>query len=285
MIYEIKKGNVKISADTFGAELHSVQLNGLEYLWQCGDAWKRYAPILFPFVCSPKDRTYTAKGKTYKMKANHGFARDLEFKFDSQTDDSMSFVLCDSEETLAQYPYNFKLTVKYTALEDGVKIENIVNNTGSDDMYFYLGGHPAFNCPLTADETFDDYYVEYEKNEHITQNIGGETKVLVEDGNVIDISRKLFDNDAIILGEPKSKAISLKSKKSDHSVTVEYPQSECIAVWSPTADNRASFVCLEPWTSVPTDFDNDYENLEEKPHAVKLEAGKEFTYSYTIRVK
>lgn len=285
MIYEIKKGNVKISADTFGAELHSVQLNGTEYLWQCGDAWKRYAPILFPFVSSPKDRTYKAKGKTYKMKANHGFARDMEFSFDSKTEDSISFVLCDNEETLAQYPYRFKLTVKYTALENGVKVENIVNNTGSDDMYFYLGGHPAFNCPITENESFDDYYVEYEKNEHITQNIGGETKVLVDDENIIDISRKLFDNDAIILDEPNSKAVSLKSKKSNHSVTVEYPQSHCIAVWSPTSDDRASFVCLEPWTSVPVDLDNDYENIEEKPHAVKLEAGSEFGYSYTIKVK
>lgn len=53
MLYEIKNDKLSISADTFGAELHSIKLDGKEYLWQCGDAWKRYAPILFPFICSP----------------------------------------------------------------------------------------------------------------------------------------------------------------------------------------------------------------------------------------
>lgn len=74
MLYEIKNDKLSISADTFGAELHSIKLDGKEYLWQCGDAWKRYAPILFPFICSPKDRTYKAGGQEYHMAANHGFA-------------------------------------------------------------------------------------------------------------------------------------------------------------------------------------------------------------------
>lgn len=47
MLYEIKNDKLSITADTFGAELHSIKLDGKEYLWQCGDAWKRYAPILF----------------------------------------------------------------------------------------------------------------------------------------------------------------------------------------------------------------------------------------------
>lgn len=69
MLYEIKNDKLSITADTFGAELHSIKLNGKEYLWQCGDAWKRYAPILFPFICSPKDRTYKAGGQEYHMAA------------------------------------------------------------------------------------------------------------------------------------------------------------------------------------------------------------------------
>lgn len=43
MLYEIKNDKLSVSADTFGAELHSIKLDGKEYLWQCGDAWKRYA--------------------------------------------------------------------------------------------------------------------------------------------------------------------------------------------------------------------------------------------------
>ncbi len=282
MLYTIKNGKTEFSADTFGAELHSIKFEGREYLWQCGDAWKRYAPVLFPFVCSPEGRVYRADGKDYKMKANHGFARDMEFAFAGCNDDSVSFVLRDSEETLAQYPYSFELTVRYTAAESGVRVENTVRNTGDRAMYFYLGGHPAFNCPIDEGESFEDYDIVYEKPEHIVDPAGN---VLAENGDTLAVTRKLFDNDAIMIDKPASKAVTLKSRRSDRAVTVKFPQSECIAVWSPTGDDRASFVCLEPWTSVPVYADDEYPDIENKPHAVKLAAGEEYTYGYEIEVR
>lgn len=284
MLYELRKGSVSISADSFGAELHSLQLNGMEYLWQCGDAWKRYAPILFPFICSTPDRSYTANGRTYKMNANHGFARDMEFELLAQDETSVTFQLTSDAGTLAQYPYSFCFKVRYTLLDDGVKVEHFVQNTGDTPMYFYIGGHPAFNCPLTEGEQFTDYYVEYEKNEHITRCIDGRAVTLVEDGNVIPVTRELFDYDAIILPEPNSRKISLKSTKSGHSVTVEFPESDCIAVWSPEKNDAAAFVCLEPWTSVPVYYD-EAEALEEKAHAIRLAPQKEYGYAYSIHVK
>lgn len=284
MLYTARSGELEFSADTFGAELHSVKFQGREYLWQCGDAWKRYAPILFPFVCSPEGRTYKAGGKTYKMKANHGFARDCEFELSSQSGSSVEFVLRENEETLAQYPYRFTLTVRYTAEGNSVKVENIVKNTNENTMYFYLGGHPAFNCPLEEGECFDDYYIQYEKNEKISRIIDGEKSVLIDGSDILPVTRSLFDYDAIILDKPNSKAVSLRSEKSEHSVTVRFPLSDCIAVWSPTADDRAEFVCLEPWTSVPVYADDEFEDIERKPHAIALDAGKEYYYSYSIEL-
>lgn len=284
MLYTIKNDILELSADTFGAELHSLRLGGKEYLWQCGDAWKRYAPILFPFICSPKDRCYTARGKQYRMKANHGFARDMEFALTSQTDSSLSFTLTENAESLAQYPYKFALDVKYTISGSCVTAENTVTNTGDDDMYFYLGAHPAFNCPLEDGTSFDDYYAEFDENEHITQQIGGKQVTLVENGRTLAITRSLFDNDSIPIEYPNSKAISLKSKKSAHYVRLEYPDSDCITVWSPTADDNAAFVCLEPWASVPTFYDDDFEAIEDKPHAIKLSAGETYTYHYNIKL-
>jgi galactose mutarotase-like enzyme len=284
MLYTIKNDKLEISADTFGAELHSLRLDGKEYLWQCGDAWKRYAPILFPFICSPKNRCYTARGKQYRMNANHGFARDMQFTFKSQTDDSLSFVLTENSESLAQYPYKFALEVKYTINDNCVKVENFVTNTGDDDMYFYLGAHPAFNCPMCDSESFDDYYVEFDQNEHITQTINGKKVTLVGNGTTLDMTRSLFDNDSIPLEFPNSKAISLKSKKGERYVRLEYPVSDCITVWSPTGDDNAKFVCLEPWTSVPTFFDDDFDAIEDKPHAIRLPQGETYTYSYNIKL-
>lgn len=144
MLYEIKNDKLSVSADTFGAELHSIKLDSKEYLWQCGDAWKRYAPILFPFICSPKDRTYKAGGQEYHMAANHGFARDSEFAFSGSTKNSLSFLLKDNDVTLAQYPYHFELEVTYSIKGSKVTVTNTVKNTDEKAMYFYLGGHPCF---------------------------------------------------------------------------------------------------------------------------------------------
>lgn len=283
MIYELRNEFISIKVDSFGAEMHSLQRNNLEYIWQCGDAWKRYAPILFPFIGSPKEHKYMVDDKEYIMNANHGFARDMEFEMVKCTSDEVTFVLYSNEVTLKQYPFYFALEIKYHLIENGVEVIHNLKNKGDKPMYFYLGGHPAFNCPIDSESTFNDYEVVYEKTENLKYQ--NESKVEnVINGKRMALSRALFDNDAIILGEPNSKSVSLCSDKSIHSVTVEFPNSNAIAVWSPTGDNNAAFVCLEPWTSLPIDYDNDEEELSKKRHATRLEKGKEFNYYYKILV-
>ena len=283
MLYVINNRSISLQTDTLGAEIHSLKKNYLEYLWQCGDAWKRYAPILFPFTSSPKDRKYLVNGKEYSMKANHGFARDMEFELVQQSNDELVFELKSNEETKVQYPFDFVLQVSYKLLENGVEIRHTVLNIGETSMFFYLGGHPAFNCPIDKG-SFTDYEVVYEKAENLKHQNGNLIEN-VSDSRIVSLSRALFDNDAIILDHPNSKAITLRSNMSEHSVTVEFPDSDAIAIWSPTGDDRAAFVCLEPWTSVPVDFDNDEEELKKKKHAIKLEAGKEYHYCYRILVE
>lgn len=285
MIYNLNNDVLSISADTFGAELHSIKMDDVEYLWQCGDSWKRYAPILFPFICSPTRKKYTARGKEYTMPANHGFARDSEFEFLSKDDNSIAFILKSSEKTLEVYPYEFEFVVKYTLENNRVVVSHFVKNTGDDPMYFYVGGHPAFNCPLEADLDFDDYYVEYEKNETIVQPLpDNKSRVIIDGENKYNLTRELFDFDVIMKDKPVSKTVALKSDKSKHSVTVEFPESECIAVWSPTGDNNAKFVCLEPWTTVPTYADDDTMAIEEKSHAIKLDSNNTYEYKYSIKI-
>lgn len=285
MLYTLKNNCISIEADTFGAELHSIKKGDIEYLWQSGDSWKRYAPILFPFICSPTGKKYSARGKEYTMPSNHGFARDSEFEFLEIKDNSVSFILKSNENTLKVYPYEFEFVVTYTLKDNKVIVTNSVKNTGNDDMYFYVGGHPAFNCPIEKNLDFTDYYIEYEKNETIIQPLPNEkSRVIIDNDNKYPLSRELFDYDVIMKDKPESESICLKSDKSVHSVTVEFPQSDCIAVWSPTGDNNAAFVCLEPWTSVPTYADDNEFELEKKSHAIKLSSGKTYDYQYAIKI-
>lgn len=278
IIMEITKqlGNISFSADENGAELHSVKYCGEEYLWQCGDAWKRYAPVLFPFICSPAGKKYFADGKEYTMPANHGFARDSVFALDSETDTSVTYRLESSPETKKCYPYDFCLYVTYSIENGMVVASNKVVNTGDRDMYFYLGGHPAFICDIEAGESV----VEYEKNETIIQPVGDSERVVLDGERILKLDRQQFANDVIMKDKPESKWVMLKKADGGY-VKLHFPESECIAVWTALSSD-AQFICLEPWTSVPVYADDEYKNIEEKPHAVKLAAGGEFVYSYSI---
>lgn len=286
MLYTIKSDKITASADTFGAELHSIKMGETEYLWQCGDAWKRYAPILFPFVCNTSTKKYKAGGVEYTMPTNHGFARDSEFTFVKSGKNFVEFCLESSEKTLEVYPFEFKLTVRYTVKGNVLEVENTVENTGDKSMYFYLGSHPAFNCPLDENTSFDDYKIVYEKPETIVQPLpDGSERTIIDGEKSYNVTRELFDFDVILKDNPKSKSISLCSDKTDKKVTVKFPDSDCIAVWTPAKNDDAAFICLEAWTSVPVYFDDAEENIELKPHAIKLAVGSVYKYGYEIVVE
>ena len=73
-----------------------------------------------------------------------------------------------NEELLAQYPYNFKLSISYTLSGKSIIITYKVENRSDEVMPFFLGAHPGFNCPLTEDTAYEDYYVEFDHKENCT---------------------------------------------------------------------------------------------------------------------
>ncbi len=83
---------LRISIAEKGAELQSLyrkDLN-LEYLWSGDPAyWGKFSPVLFPIVGGLKDNTYFYKGQAYQL-GRHGFARDMEFSVQSQSNKQLS---------------------------------------------------------------------------------------------------------------------------------------------------------------------------------------------------
>ena len=109
---------LKVAVCDHGAELFSIydKKNEREVLWQADPKyWGRHAPVLFPFVGKCLGGYYTHKGVQYKI-GQHGFARDMEFEFAGQTENSMTYILKWTEETFEKYPFKFEL--KITAYEE-----------------------------------------------------------------------------------------------------------------------------------------------------------------------
>ena len=168
MKFILENGNIKISASTLGGELNSLisKKDNTEYLWN-GDEkyWKYHSPILFPIVGKVLNNKYRAEGNEYEL-PQHGLARTREFTMIEKDDSHIVFELLWSEDTLKIYPYKFSLRLTYELLENGIKVGYTVKNLDDKEIYFSIGGHPAFMCPLFKDEKFEDYYFEFNKKEN-----------------------------------------------------------------------------------------------------------------------
>jgi galactose mutarotase-like enzyme len=147
---------IKITVSDKGAELTSLvrKKDNAEFIWQADPKyWGRHAPILFPIVGRVKNNKYRIEYKEYSL-SQHGFARDMNFKKVEKNSDNILFKLNWNQETLKVYPYKFELYVKYEIKDNRVDISYEVKNLDDRDIYFSIGAHPGFNCPMENDNEF-----------------------------------------------------------------------------------------------------------------------------------
>ena len=287
MIYTLENEHLKISLSNHGGELHSIKgkKDNTEFLWSGDEAyWKYHAPILFPIVGKVFNGKYTVDGKTYEL-PQHGLARVRDFEMIEQTKNSISFELKYSEDTLKVYPFKFSLIIKYTLNDINLSIDYIVKNLDNKEMYFSIGAHPAFMCPIENDK-FDDYYFEFNENENasIMKLVGPgyfskEEKPYLKDENIINLSTDLFKNDALVFKNLKSNKISLKSKTHKKHLEFDFGEFPYLGLW--TKATGAPFVCIEPWFG-HADFDEFNGEFKDKAAIQSLMPNKEFQCNYNI---
>ena len=291
MLYTLENEKVKITISKQGAELHNItsKVDGTEYLWNRNKRyWSYSAPVLFPIVGKVKNGTYKVDGKEYNL-PQHGLARLKEFEMIKKTDNKIMFELVASEETLNVYPYKFSLKISYTLIENGVITEYIVENTDNKMIYFSIGAHPAFMCPMVAGEIINDYYFEFNKKENcdiIPINEDGyikrERKQYLVDNNIIPLNFDVFKGDALVFDSLKSNKISLKSVNHDKVLTMDFTGFPYMGLW--TKATGAPFVCIEPWYG-HADFEDFNGELKDKAGIEKLEVGQKFNSAYTLTIK
>ena len=114
--FTIENEYLKVTVTTWGAQVKSVirKCNNVEHIWQADKAvWGYHAPILFPHCGKLVEGKLEAKGQVYES-SQHGFARTMEHEFVDQTEDTIVLELCACPETLARFPYEFRLVSTFT---------------------------------------------------------------------------------------------------------------------------------------------------------------------------
>lgn len=280
MIHTISNSRLSVLIDSLGAQLRSVRsTGGTEYLWQ-GDGryWPDSSPLLFPYIARLYDGAYTYMGRRYGM-GIHGFASHSEFSVESSGPDRLCLALCENEATLNQYPFPFRLSVCYSLDASRLRVRYRVENRGCEIMPFAIGGHPGINVPLWPGTEFEDYFLEFAEvcaplRIGFTDKLflsGEDSPYQLEDGRILRLRHSLFDEDAIVL-KNTAKHVSLRCTETDRSITMDFHDFAYFGLWhAPGTD--APYVCLEPWTSLPS-RQGIIEELSEKADMLFLSPGE-----------
>lgn len=283
-MFSIKNEFLQANFKVKGAELCGISDQKRQYIWQADPAiWARHAPILFPIVGKLENNEYTHQGKSYQM-SQHGFARDLDFEMFLHEDTKIAFRLTESSKTTKIYPFNFVLEVFYELRDQRLIVSYKVTNPDSQILYFSVGAHPAFICPLD-DKNREDYRLVFDKSEtaerHLLENgtYSGETELAFENG-ILPIRKDLFAKDALVFKNLASQKVILADPDFD-ILSLRFKNFPYLGIWS--KDSESKFVCIEPWFGL-SDSKNKGGEISEKEGIIALAAGQVFECEYEIEI-
>ncbi len=289
MDYTIANNMLNVTISSKGAEIQSVRGKHTdhEYMWQADPKiWHRHAPILFPIVGRLKNDQYTYQGKTYHM-GQHGFARDMEFKVEKKTNESITFLLTDNEATRKVYPFKFEFRVNYKLMNNLLQENFSVVNKTDGEMIFGVGGHPGFNVPVNDNIKKEDYYFSFHPSKPRVQIplkaplLDWDNRSLASTDSLIELSDNLFKDDALIFQlRGNDNKISLRTDKSNFHVNVWTRNAPFVGIWS-QYPKTANYVCIEPWWGIADRWDSDGK-LEDKYGMNHLEKGGKFEAGFEI---
>ena len=281
MIITISNSQLSATIDTLGAELLSLVKNNKNFIWTVDETyWNKTSPVLFPIVGRLKNDSFTFNGNSYPL-PRHGFARNMEFSFDKKSEHQVIFELNETEETKANYPFDFKLLMAYTLMDNELVIEYFVRNQSDEVLPFSIGAHPAF----AIEGNFEEYSLQFNKEDsfethHLeNESFNGKTSLVASENNAISLNYALFEKDALVFKQLKSNEVVLKHLDKN-ILKVNFDHFPYLGIWTKP---NAPFLCLEPWCGLADSIDHNG-NLEEKEGINHLPAGEDFLRAIRIEI-
>ncbi|MBU2940520.1 aldose 1-epimerase family protein [Lacinutrix sp. C3R15] len=290
-MYQISNELVKIAVKKIGAELCEISSvkNNTQFMWHADPSiWGSFAPNLFPVIGALKNNTYIFENKTYNM-PKHGFIRhNQDVELVKKTKNSVTFKLTYNKELLKIYPFKCSYQISYTLENNFLIVSHEIINLDKKPMYFSLGGHPAFKCPVYTDEKYTDYSLVFEQQEtaetYLLNTANGlltdKTEPVFNTPDKIELNYNLFNKDALIFKDLKSRKVTLTSKTKGAIITVTHTNFSHLGVW---AKPNANYVCIEPWIGY-ADVETTNQDITNKEGIIKLAPNSDFKASYSIEI-
>ena len=193
-------------------------------------------PVLFP-ICGnlPGNRLDLPHG-SYTL-PQHGFARDLPWQLQPLSDGSgIRLVLDSNPQTLAMFPFTFRLSLVYrlepSALEVLATVEHTAGSEGA--MPFSLGLHPYFAVSSLAAASLQGLPETCLDHHQMVPALTADQLAKLSEG--VDL-----------LANPTGQVVRLVDAGSGQTISLELSAPLNLAVvWT---EPPRQMVCLEPWTA------------------------------------
>jgi galactose mutarotase-like enzyme len=240
-----------------GAIVTSFQVAGREFFYMDEltllDASKNVRggnPVLFPSPGKLQDDRWARFNKSGAMK-QHGFARMLPWQVLQQDQQSVLLQLQSSEQTLAQYPWQFTASMQLRLQGNALSINTTLRNDDVTDMPFALGFHPYFavadksklRIPTAASRCFNNVSKQ-------TESFTGFDFTQAE----VDIHLQDHRGAGVLdLGD----------------VHIVIRASDEFGLWVVWSLKDKPFVCLEPWTAPGNALNTGDKLIVIPPHTSK----------------
>jgi len=268
-----------LSADIslLGAELRALRdAEGRDLLWNGDPAyWTGRAPVLFPIVGTLRNDRYSVGARSYTL-PRHGFARRRMFGFVSGDETHAVFRLMHDPDTLAVYPFEFRLDISFAIHGHRLSVEAVVTNTGEEALPASFGFHPAFRWPLPYGAPREEHRLLFDMEERGPLRRLDASGLFVAtplpspvEGRTLRLRDDLFAADALVFTELEGRGVDYGAPEGPQ-LRLHYPDTPHLGVWSRPG---APFVCIEPWQgySDPAGFAG---GIWDKPGIVRISPGE-----------
>ncbi len=205
----------------------------------------------------------------------------MEFTFEQRSESQVVFELNETEETKAIYPFDFKLFLAYTLMNNELVIEYFVRNQSDEVLPFSIGAHPAF----AITKEFNSYSLKFNKEEvfetnHLeNESFNGKTTLVEMDNSELKLNYALFEKDALVFKHLKSNEVILK-QDNNSVLKVNYDNFPYLGIWTKP---NAPFLCIEPWCGL-ADSINHNGDLEDKEGVNTIQPQEDFLRAIRIEI-
>ncbi len=280
-LIKLRHGGASAEIALAGAEARAWRVGGRELLWPGDPAiWSQISPILFPVVGWTRDGA-RIDGRHYPL-GLHGFAAAQTFAPDARSERAARLTLRENAQTLARYPFAFRLTIDYRLGDNALEIAIEVENKDAQPMPYACGLHPGFRWPF-AGWPRGACEIRFEKAERPQVPViapGGlispRNRPIPIEGAALKLTDQLFADDALCFIDPASRSLRFV-EPGGAAIELALGGFPHAALWTRPG---APFLCLEAWTgySDPEGFAGD---LKEKPGMRILAAGETARHAAT----